>query len=892
MELTHYGILRRSGRYPYGSGKDPYQHSATFLSRVDELKKQGVSEKDIASYFGMSTTELRSQKSLARNMKRQQDVLTAQTLKEKGYSNVAIATRMGINESSVRGLLKPSEERKKRATENTIEALRFHIDSKTYLDVGLGSEIHMGVSRGKFDSAITALKNEGYTMHYVKVTRPGTSETTFLKVLAPPGTPYSEVFNNRDKIRSVPAWSTDGGETFEHIKPIKNISSSRVKIKYGDEGGSAMDGVIELRQGVPDLSLGNSRYAQVRIGVDGSHYLKGMAIYSDSIPDGYDIVYNTNKKKGTPKEDVFKPQADDENPFGAIVRQSYYVDRDGKKQLSALNIVGYKEGSGEEGSWESWSKSLSSQFLSKQEPSLAKEQLKLAYDKKKEQYDRIMSLTNPAVKQKLLTEFGDECDSDAVHLKGAALPRQRTQVLLPLPKLKENEVYAPNFKDGETIVLVRHPHAGPFEIPELRVNNKDATGKKFIGNAKDAIGINPKTAAQLSGADFDGDSVLAIPNNDGKIKTASPLKGLANFDPKDRYPGYEGMKPMTKRQKGIEMGSVSNLITDMQIKGASEDELAAAVRHSMVVIDAYKHKLDYRSSAIDNGIANLKTKFQGGPNAGASTLISKASSERRVPVRDKGVVVVDPKTGKKKKMYIDPDTGKKLYTEKEETVTYVDARGKTVTRTRTVSSTAMAETDDAHTLSSGSTMEGIYADHANRLKALANQARKESLAAGKIKTERSAKEAFADEVASLNQKLSLAVSNKPLERQAMLLADSTVRDAMRANPDMDKDDIKKLRTRAIIEARARIGAKKQTIEITPKEWDAIQAGAISNSKLTQILDNADMDVVKSYAMPKETKSVHPSDVARAKRMLSNGYTRAEVAEAIGVSVTTIMDQIE
>lgn len=36
--LMHYGMPRRSGRYPYGSGENPYQHSGDFLSRVQELK--------------------------------------------------------------------------------------------------------------------------------------------------------------------------------------------------------------------------------------------------------------------------------------------------------------------------------------------------------------------------------------------------------------------------------------------------------------------------------------------------------------------------------------------------------------------------------------------------------------------------------------------------------------------------------------------------------------------------------------------------------------------------------------------------------------------------------------------------------------------------------------
>lgn len=64
--LIHYGMPRRSGRYPWGSGENPYQHSGDFLSRVNELKKQGLSEAEIAESIGLTTTQLRVQKSLAK----------------------------------------------------------------------------------------------------------------------------------------------------------------------------------------------------------------------------------------------------------------------------------------------------------------------------------------------------------------------------------------------------------------------------------------------------------------------------------------------------------------------------------------------------------------------------------------------------------------------------------------------------------------------------------------------------------------------------------------------------------------------------------------------------------------------------------------------------------
>lgn len=863
-ELMHYGVLRRSGRYPWGSGENPYQRYDSFLGYVDELRSQGLSEVEIARGLGMTTSELRSRKSIAKAEKRAADAAEAWRLKEKGYSNVAIGERMGINESSVRNLLKPSLQERNNVTKATADMLKNSVEEKGYIDVGVGVENHLGISRTKLKTAIAQLEDEGYTVHYVPVEQLGTGKKTTIMVLAKPGTTYSEIYRNRDQIKLITDYTEDGGRSYLGLEPIRNINGKRVLIRYAEDGGTEKDGVIELRRGVDDISLGDSKYAQVRIGVNGTHYLKGMAMYGEDFPDGVDIIFNTNKKKGTPPDEVMKSMKEDpDNPFGATVRQRHYIDADGKRQLSALNIVN------EEGDWGKWSKTLSSQMLSKQSPSLAKKQLDLAYDLKKEQYDEIMSLTNPAVKKKLLDSFADDCDSSSIHLKAAALPRQSSHVILPFPDMKENEIYAPNYRNGEKVVLIRYPHGGKFEIPELTVNNKQPTANRLIKNAKDAVGINSKVAERLSGADFDGDTVLVIPNNKGSIKTSSPLKGLKDFDPKEAYPAYEGMPRISSRTKQMKMGDVSNLITDMTIKGATPDELARAVRHSMVVIDSEKHNLNYKQSYIDNGIADLKKKYQGSERAGASTLISRASSPTRVSTR---------------KESIDPKTGKKVYTYTNET--YVDSKGRTVRRT--VKSTKMAEAEDARSLSSGTRMEEIYASHANKLKALANQARKASANTQYTPYSPSAKKTYEKEVKSLNAKLNLALQNKPLERQAQLLANKVVSAKRQANPDMTAEEVKKIKAQALNEARNRTGAKKQNIVITKDEWNAIQSGAISTNKLTQILDNADLDTVKKLATPKTNKTgLSNAKLAQAKAMLSRGYTQAEVADALGISTSTL-----
>lgn len=859
--LAHYGILRRSGRYPWGSGKDQNQRNKMFVDIVAELRKEGMSEAEIARGFGLTTTQLRAAKSIAKNELKAAQISQAQRLKDRGWSNVAIGERMGINESSVRSLLAPGAKDKADVLETTSNFLKDQVNDKGYIDVGSGVEHHVGVSRTKLDVAVARLQEDGYKIHYVNVQQLGTGKMTKMKVLGGPDSEWVDVVKNTEKIKSITGYSDDGGRTFLGIEPPISISSKRVAVNYAEDGGTQADGVIYVRPGVDDVSLGQSNYAQVRIAVDGTHYLKGMAVYKSDLPPGVDLVFNTNKSKAEVKSklEVMKPfSKDPDNPFGASIKPG--------GQRGVMNIVN------EEGDWQEWSRTLSSQMLSKQSPLLAKTQLDMTFERKTLELDEILSITNPAVKRRLLESFADDADASAVHLKAAALPRQNSHVIMPVNSLKSTEVYAPNFNDGERVVLVRYPHGGIFEIPELTVNNRHRDARKLLGpQAKDAIGINAKVAERLSGADFDGDTVLVIPNNQGKIKTAAALEGLKNFDPKRTYPAYEGMKPMSARTKQIEMGKVSNLITDMTIRGASGSELARAVRHSMVVIDAEKHELNYKLSAEVNGIAQLKEKYQGGKRHGAATLISRKKSKMEVNERKQG-------------FRIDPATGKKVFIETG--ASYVDKKtGKLIIKKEKVNK--LAETSDAHKLSSGTPIEKVYADHSNRLKDLANTARKEQVSIKNTPYSPSAKETYSTEVSSLNAKLNVALRNKPLERQAQVLGNAVVQKKRAVEPNMDPAEVKKLRGQALEEARTRTGAKKQQITLTPREWEAIQAGAITNNKLTQILSNSDLDTVKQLALPRKPTVMTSSVVRRAKQMAAAGYTQAEIAAHLGVSATSV-----
>lgn len=886
--LMHYGTPRHSGRYPWGSGDNPYQRSGDFLSRIEELKSQGLTETEIAKAMGMSTTQYRAQKSLAKDERRALDVARAKSLREDGLSLNEIAREMGFaNDSSVRSLLNERSEARMNQAKKTAEFLKEQIAEKGMIDVGTGVERELGISKEKLKEALAILEAEGYPVYGGRIqqaTNPG--KHTTLQVVCPPGTEHKEIYDY-DNIHSVKDYiSYDDGESFRKsfVYP-ESMDSSRLKIRYAEDGGIDKDGVIEIRRGVEDLSLGESHYAQVRILVDGNRYLKGMAVYSDDLPDGVDVVFNTNKKQGTPTGDVLKKITNDpENPFGSLIKehggQSYYDDPNGKYtdpvtgKKQSLSLINKRA---EEGDWGEWSDHLPSQFLSKQSMTLINKQLDLATKDKFAEFDEICSLTNPTVKKALLKSFADDCDSAAVHLQAAALPRQKYQVILPVTDMKDDEVYAPNYKNGEKVALIRYPHGGTFEIPILTVNNKQSTAKRMLDNALDAIGINSKVAERLSGADFDGDTVMVIPTG-GKVKVTStpPLKGLEGFDPKLEYGGKKEGTFKSMKNTQTEMGKISNLITDMTLKGATQDELARAVRHSMVVIDAEKHKLDYKQSERDNGISALKKKYQGTVDEngryheGAATLISRAKSETSV-LKRKGSPIIDKETGEQRY--------KEVYEE------YTDKNGKV--KVRTQASTKMAETKDARTLSSGTPQEEAYADYANNMKSLANRARREMMNTGKIAYSASAKRTYQAEVDSLEAKLNVALKNAPRERQAQILANAAVKAKKQENPDMTKGEIKKANQQALTAARNSVGAKREPILITDREWEAIQAGAISENRLTQIINNVDTDKLRQRATPRATTTLSSAKVNKIASMNASGYTTAEIAEALGVSASTV-----
>lgn len=889
--ILHYGIKRRSGRYPWGSGEDPYQGEGLFLSDYRKLRDSGMSEIDIANEMGITTTQLRN--SITYATKKERDFQNQQitVLKEQGLSNTDIAKQLGVSEGTVRNRLTQKKSPKISRSEqlDNIEAVLSESLEKTgHLDVGVGVERQLGVPRNTFNAVVNHMVENGdLYIHKIQIKRlADPSKYTTVKVLSKEKD-YVNVLKDSDNIANLEYQSEDRSMTMpDKFKPPVHVDLDRIMVRYAEDGGVDKDGLIELRPGVEDLDLKNSRYAQVRIAAGDDLYLKGMATYTDSkLPDGIDIIYNSTKSRGTPKEEVFKKMKADpsleSNPetlFGASIKQ--------QGQRGALNIIN------EEGDWDTWSTTMSSQFLSKQPLNLIREQLDTTYSSLKREYDELSSLTNPIVRRHLVDKFSQGLDAKARILSAKGLPGTKNHVILPMPGMKANEIYAPNYNNGDRVALVRHPHGGIFEIGDVIVNNNNPQAKKIIGtDAPDAIIMHPSMARKLSGADFDGDTVLVIPNNTGKIKSSRSLKELRNFDPnqyKITDPNHphiidkKNMKTIKPRTKELQMGIVSNLITDMTIKGASQSEIARAVKHSMVVIDAEKHGLDYKQSAIDNNIAQLKRDYTtrlnpaiGKVGQGSSTIVSrskrhidlKAPQKARELARDHVY-----KDGRVKKGLSVEEIAKKLNTGPKTVKGYLEGKS-----------------FNPSILSSGSAKEEEYVKYVNRLVSLRNETTKQVESIKNPRMNKVASQVYKPEVQSLNKKLNTALLNAPRERQAQILSNTLY--FKNIKPGMDDDDIKKLKSRSLAQARAATGAHRSDIKITEKEWEAIQARAVSAKTVNDILLNTNIDRIKELATPRQ-QAMTSAKASRAKTLLDGGYTYGEVAQALGVSPSTIRTAID
>ena len=904
----------------------------TIRDYASELK--GIyTDKEIADGFGISIERLRQEKSKAYNRERIERHEKAMELKAQGLSRSEVARRLGVTEGALRYQAKTDVKKKANKTYEIANLLMEICDKKQIIDVGEGAELGSmfeRCARTRFKNALSICEDNGYGNYVIKCPQMGSEmgNSTKIQVLCAPGISRQEVKSRLADIQPIDDIEQDLNLSNAGIPPITWIDSSRIYVRYADspESGKDLDGLIQIRPGLRDLNLGACRYAQVRIAVDGSHYMKGICCYAPDIPYGYDVVYNSNKKRGAPKDKVFKPfnkikgtdMIDWENPFSATIKiesklkyvPRYYKDEFGATHVSPINVI-Y-----EAGDWAAWRRNVSAQFLSKQQIPTVKRQLTLTVAERHVQLEILLSLTNPAVKKKLLYDFAEKCDRDAVELKATAFSGQQYYVLVPFPDLPVNRIYAPNYKDGTLVVLIRYPHAGPFEIPTLVVDNNLPRAKWVLGNAPDAVGIHPSVAGILSGADFDGDFVVLIPLGNGvSVKTMLPLEKLNGYEPKELYSTVTDpvtgkkinpktgkvVKIMTDKQTQTEMGLITNLIADMEIMGAPIEHIERAVKHSMCVIDAHKHELDYLQSYSDNGIAELKIYYQGAAKAGAATLITRAGSRADI-------------TYKKRSRHDDPETGEKIFTDAPRKFTGRDGKEREIKK----HSTKMYENDDAFNLLSDGQypIEIVYGNFANEMKRLANLARKEAMACPKLVANPSAKKAFAPQLKSLEYKLDLAVANQTRERMAQLYTfckfleklnenkfyisqlieeidkDDTLterkkkkkkRECYKEN-SLDKEEKDKIIQQYLIASRLRFNAHANLIKYTPEEWLAINSGAVSQTKFDKFYRYSDKDELKKLAMPKEEEIPSASKIEYILRLNAENFPTYEIAERVALSV--------
>ena len=939
--LKHYGVKRKSGRYPW----DPSLHlpkNYKFIEDRDEMKKRGLSDNEIAKQMGLSTTVYRSKVTIAKEELKQYNMQRISKLQSEGMIIDDIAKTIGTTGQTVRNYLDEIKNPNKSAraqrvqTEAVTQTLEDAVKRSKYIDVGKGVEIQMGISKEKLKSGLNALVESGeYEVHNLRIAQvTDKNNSTPVKVLTKKGVERSEIYKNMDKVRPVEEFAINGdARMFQQMERPKSIGWDRVHIRYaipeGQKGhgtnddGAMMDGAMFLRPGVKDLNLGKASYAQVRIAVGDTHYLKGMALYGTEemfkgIPKGTDIIFNTNKTANKTPQEVLKelkknPEGgapiDGPNPFGATVkRQNTLVDAKGNPvykpgvkdrfgnkvpQIGSVNIVN------EEGDWGSWSKALSAQFLSKQPTTVVHERLKATMKQVQDEYESIQKVTNPVIKKQLMESFVSDLESKQVHMKAAAPKGFQGHVILPVPDMKENEVYAPNYKNGEKVVLIRYPHGGRFEIPELTVNNNSVARKMISKDSPDAIGIHPKVASKMSGADFDGDTAYVIPNNKGKFKSRDSLKELKNFDP-NMYADKPGtFTPITKRYQQTLMGVVSNLITDMTLQGAPSNEIARAVKHSMVVIDAEKHKLNYKRSAEENGIDALMKRYM--------THVDK--------VKYGDLERYNPKTRRLDKV-IDPDKLKKDLTPGKEYTsasTIISRHKQSV-----ITDGYQVEVPDPKSKSGGTKMvwrnkketylvnmvkdanvflgpnatktEHHYADYINELKAFKNKVDSEMSSIKMPARDPKAAKIYAEEVLSMKDKVNQVKINRIKERQAQRMAEvSSKAEIARRSEDevLKKDEISRIKQQALNKARSMVGAERTPVTITDDEWDAVQSNAVSGTLLKELVSFMDDSQLKSLATPRANKQMTDARKSKAKALLANGYTIAQVAEALGVSSSTI-----
>ena len=156
----HDGLTPHSGRYPWGSGENAYQHSVSFMGNYKKLRDSGMTDKEIADYFGMSTTELRSRKSISSGQIKAANRAKAIDLHERGWSNMAISEKLGVSDKTIGNYLREADQAKQDKNQVVMDILKEQVDKKEFLDVGAGVEFQLGVSETRMKNALKELERQ------------------------------------------------------------------------------------------------------------------------------------------------------------------------------------------------------------------------------------------------------------------------------------------------------------------------------------------------------------------------------------------------------------------------------------------------------------------------------------------------------------------------------------------------------------------------------------------------------------------------------------------------------------------------------------------------------------------------------------------------------------
>ena len=197
-------------------------------------------------------------------------------------------------------------------------------------------------------------------------------------------------------------------------------------------------------------------------------------------------------------------------------------------------------------------------------------------------------------------------------------------------------------------------------------------------------------------------------------------------------------------------------------------------------------------------------------------------------------------------------------------------------------------------------IERVYGDYSNSMKEMARQARQIARNQPEWKrADASVVKQYAQEVASLDEKLKMAKKNAPLERMAQRLAEKNMNMILQSNPELkdDKEHFKREKGRQLDTARKKVGAKKWQIgsaknPLTEREWKAIEAHAVSKSKLEDILRESDKSRIRELAMPKTKTGLAPAKIAKAKSLMNSGYSRAEICDMLDISETKLINALD